>query len=60
MPANGTGGQQQAAAGNVPAGYVVNEPKLIANPRGEGTYKMVGPKGQTVQVPFSNVRFAEK
>ena len=58
MPAGVMDGQQ-VRAGNVPAGYVVNEPKLIANPRGEGTYKMVGPQGQTVQVPFSNVRGAE-
>src|SRR6185312_15321383 len=50
---------QQAPASNVPTGYVVNEAKLIANPQGEGTYKMVGPKGQTVQVPFSKVRFAQ-
>ena len=44
----------------MPPGYVVNEPKLIANPQGEGTYKMVGPKGQIVRVPFSNVSLAQK
>src|ERR1700760_1258676 len=55
MPANGMGGRQQAVVRNLPAGYVVDEP----NPQGEGTYKMVGPQGQTVLVPFSKVRGAE-
>jgi len=44
---------------NVPAGYVLDQSSLAANPHGEGTYKMVGPQGQTVQVPFSKVRGAE-
>ena len=52
-------GAQQATASNVPLGYVVDQSSLTANPHGEGTYKMVGPQGQTVQVPFSKVRGAQ-
>jgi len=48
-----------ASQSKVPAGYVLNQSKLAENPRGESTYRMVGPQGQTVQVPFSKVRAAE-
>jgi len=59
MPGDLTVDQQQKPVVNVPAGYSLNQSSLAANPNGEGTYKMVGPQGQTVQVPFSKVRGAE-
>lgn len=44
-------------------GFTVDAPHPAAldtsNPSGEGTYKMVGPQGQQVQVPFSKVRGAQ-
>lgn len=45
-------------------GFTVDVPRgtsdpLTANPSGEGTYKMVGPQGQQVSVPFSKVRGAQ-